>query len=138
MSEGKDKGLHRKIYPYTKEVLQYANEREGQDPWVVENRSTATRNERRGFGRAVVRKWIPGGWTPVIPQGEELAWTTIVTTGNNEIEVTPIKMMDGTTCLELGVWNEGDEGRSVVLEDPAKVRQLAESLLEVASRMEGR
>lgn len=55
-------GLHHKIYPYTEQVIQYANERDEQVPWITRDRSTATRNERRGFGRALTRTWTPGEW----------------------------------------------------------------------------
>lgn len=61
-----EKGLHSRIYPYTTQVLQYANEKEDGPPWVVKSRSAATRNERRGYGKAVVRVWTPSEWEPVI------------------------------------------------------------------------
>lgn len=135
------RGMHRRIYPYTTDVLQYANEREGGDPWIVKDRSTATRNERKGFGRALVRTWTPGGWNPVIGDPDELGITEVVADLMDKeriVEVAPVVRNDGTLQLELGLWDEGEVGDYVVLSDHTKIRRLAESLLAVASRMEGR
>ncbi|MFB9732641.1 hypothetical protein [Ornithinimicrobium kibberense] len=62
----KPRGLHHRIYPYMESVTQYANDR-GKDvgPWVVRDRSTALRTERRGRGRAMVRVWGPSAWAYV-------------------------------------------------------------------------
>lgn len=61
------RGLHHRIHPYMDSLTQYANEDLGEDvePWIVRDRSTALRNERRGRGRAVVRVWTPGAWAYV-------------------------------------------------------------------------
>lgn len=65
-------GLHHKIYPYTEQVIQYANERDQQVPWITRDRSTANRNERRGFGRAMTRTWTPGEWSYVNKNEEDV------------------------------------------------------------------
>lgn len=68
------RGLHHRIYPYMTELVQYANEDLGEDvePWIVRDRSTALRTERRGRGRAMVRVWTPSSWAYVneLPEDE--------------------------------------------------------------------
>lgn len=59
------RGFHHRIYPYMDELVQYATEQEGSEPWIVRDRSTALRNERTGRGRALVRTWIPTDWVSV-------------------------------------------------------------------------
>ena len=59
------RGFHHRIYPYMEEFVQYANESESGEPWIVRDRSTALRNERQGRGKALVRLWVPTDWTLV-------------------------------------------------------------------------
>lgn len=59
------RGFHHRIYPYMDEFVQYANESENGEPWIVRDRSTALRNERQGRGKALVRTWIPTDWDVV-------------------------------------------------------------------------
>lgn len=73
-TDDKPSGVHHRIYPFTEEVVQYGNEREGLPPWIVRDRSAATRSERRGYGRAVVRRWTPSEWTPLEEADGEDAW----------------------------------------------------------------
>lgn len=65
LSKGRKHSLHHRIYPYMNELVQYANETENGEPWIVRDRSAALRNERTGRGRAVVRTWIPTDWVTV-------------------------------------------------------------------------
>lgn len=136
------RGMHRRIYPYTTEVLQYANEREGQDPWIVKDRSSATRNERQGFGRAVVRTWVPGPWSPVTSEEPELKVAEFPGGHPDEdriVEVIPVKREDGSIYIQLWVWDDDENsGNPIVFTDPTKVRELAGLLLEIANRMEER
>lgn len=67
----KRKSVHHRIYPYMEEVVQYGNERPDGSPWVVRDRSSATRSERRGYGRALVRLWTPGEWMTLEEWDEE-------------------------------------------------------------------
>lgn len=67
----KRKSVHHRIYPYMEEVVQYGNERPDGSPWVVRDRSSATRSERRGYGRAMVRLWTPGEWMTLEEWDEE-------------------------------------------------------------------
>lgn len=71
------RNLHHRIYPYMDHLVQYATETgtPGSDedrPWIVRDRSTALRNERRGYGRALVRTWIPGDWETVNTESTEV------------------------------------------------------------------
>ena len=59
------RGFHHRIYPYMDEFVQYANETENGEAWIVRDRSTALRNERQGRGKALVRVWVPTDWTLV-------------------------------------------------------------------------
>ena len=63
--EPQKRGFHHRIYPYMEEFVQYANESESGEPWIVRDRSTALRNERQGRGKALVRLWVPTDWTLV-------------------------------------------------------------------------
>lgn len=73
--ETQGSGFHNRIYPYMTEVRQYANEQLTGPPWIVRDRSTALRNERRGHGgRALVRAWSPGPWVP-ITSGNHAPWS---------------------------------------------------------------
>lgn len=65
------KSVHHRIYPYMEEVVQYGNERPGDSPWIVRDRSSARRSERRGYGRAMVRLWTPGEWMTLEEWDEE-------------------------------------------------------------------
>lgn len=58
-------GFHHRLYPYMDELVQYATEKNDGSAWIVRDRSTALRNERRGYGRALVRTWIPTEWVDV-------------------------------------------------------------------------
>lgn len=58
-------GFHHRIYPYMDIFVQYANEREGEEPWIVRDRSYALRSQRRGYGKALVRVWTPTDWVEV-------------------------------------------------------------------------
>ena len=58
-------GFHHRIYPYMDALVQYATERDGEEPWIVRDRSTALRNERMGRGKALVRTWVPTDWAYV-------------------------------------------------------------------------
>ena len=62
-------GFHHRIYPYMDEMVQYATDREGADPWIVRDRSTALRNERTGRGKALVRVWVASDWERVAVEG---------------------------------------------------------------------
>lgn len=61
-NKDKKKSLHARIYPYMDHVVQYATEREGQEPWIVRDRQAALRAERQGDGIALVRVWVPTDW----------------------------------------------------------------------------
>lgn len=61
-----EKGVHARIYPYMTQVIQYSNLKPDGTHWIAKNRSTATRNERRGYGPAMVRVWTPSEWEPVL------------------------------------------------------------------------
>lgn len=135
------RGMHRRIYPYTTEVLQYANEREGETPWIVKDRSSATRNERQGFGRAVVRTWVPGPWSPVTSEVSGLKVAEFLGGHPDEdriVEVFPVKRKDGSIYIQLWVWTDGEVGNPIAFTDPTTVRELAGVLLEIANRMEER
>lgn len=65
MTDTTPRGFHHRLYPYMDELVQYATEREDDEPWIVRDRSAALRNERLGQGRALVRTWIPTDWVTV-------------------------------------------------------------------------
>lgn len=64
-------GFHHRIYPYMEELVQYANEREGEGPWIVRDRQAALRNERQGRGRALFRVWVPTDWNSVSVEDDD-------------------------------------------------------------------
>ncbi len=59
------KSLHQRIYPYMDHVVQYAIDTEDKGPWIVRDRGEALRSERRGYGRAMMRTWVPTDWSYV-------------------------------------------------------------------------